>query len=554
MRLRLGVSRSGLCLACLSACAWTFLWTYLRKSLYTTAYAELPLGDGSWTYLLVVCLTVALALVACACRRPFDRLVDAPIAVVAFAAAGTACMAAMGWGLRGVSVGTLATGLTCVCLLVWAASFCVVFFAWVRLLCRLSFELGLEVVVICVLFAAFASFLLTVNTSDGSLRLELMNVAGLAVAGLCFAVARRIEGSGADRRERPAGPGESDGLGRTLPWLALCGVAFLVVGLLGYAHYFDDGFEGLSPWELAVDVLTFVVLGVMAAFSIYANRTTAGRRRMPITLVFAVVLGAFFVYFVVAVSFSTESALLYGLARLIRRISRVAAFLTVLVMAYQYALPPTSAFTLAFLIPSLLPKPIQMTLASADLGLAGTSGQGYALVALMTTGFFLTVCLVVFCLLNMDGRLARSLVGEEVWGGHEPGSGGTGLGLGGGPGAGLSAGLGAGLGVAGPAGMAGTLGAAPTSAAAGSAAGARRRDVCEAIGSETGLTHREVDVLELFSRGASAQEAALALCISTNTVNTHAMTLYRKLDVHSKRELVEMVGARLGEEGAVFRA
>lgn len=149
-----------------------------------------------------------------------------------------------------------------------------------------------------------------------------------------------------------------------------------------------------------------------------------------------------------------------------------------------------------------------MMVSSLAPGLSDALGQGYAMVALLTTGFFMTACLVVFCLLNIDGYLARSLLGSGGPDGAEGESGET----------------------------AASKGEADVSEA--------RRAACESIGDEYDLTRREVDVLDLFSRGLSAQKTALALSISVNTVNTHAMTLYRKLDIHSKQELVELVDGR----------
>ena len=532
MGMHRGMPRGRIVPLCLSTCAWVFLWTYLRKSLYAPMYETLPMAGASWVYPLLVALTVALAVMGAWRQRALVRLLDRSALVVGLGLAGSACLAVLTWGqpvLAGASAG-FADVVVYGCLVVAAVSFCVVFLAWVCQAHRQSFEAGLEVEVVVQLAAVFASFVLTTGASDGTPRLDVVNVVGLVVAGACLAGVRRLEGvvSGegeaamaspvqvgigtAGGQDTPAG-----GLGRALPWLALLGASFLVVGMLGYAHYFDDGFEGLGPWEIAVDVLTLVTLGVMAAFSVYANRTVMSRRRIPIVLVLGVVLAAFAVFFVAMLSFSMQGALLYGLARFIRRVSRVAAFLTVLVMVYQYALPPIGSFVLAFLIPSLLPKPVQMTLASADLGFVGAVGQDYVLVALMTTGFFLTACLVVFCLLNMDGRLARGLIAGS---GEEGGSGDS-----------LPRGA-----------VAGGL---------GTSNGPSHRATCEEIGRERGLTRREVDVLDLFSQGRSAQEAALELCISTNTVNTHAMTLYRKLDVHSKRELAELVEARRSELASV---
>jgi DNA-binding NarL/FixJ family response regulator len=51
------------------------------------------------------------------------------------------------------------------------------------------------------------------------------------------------------------------------------------------------------------------------------------------------------------------------------------------------------------------------------------------------------------------------------------------------------------------------------------------------------LTPREADVLEGLQLGRSNGEIAAALCVSVETVRTHARSVFRKLGVHSRREL-----------------
>ena len=51
------------------------------------------------------------------------------------------------------------------------------------------------------------------------------------------------------------------------------------------------------------------------------------------------------------------------------------------------------------------------------------------------------------------------------------------------------------------------------------------------------LTATEARVAELITAGASNREAAAALFVSVRTVETHVASLYRKLGVHSRREL-----------------
>ena len=47
--------------------------------------------------------------------------------------------------------------------------------------------------------------------------------------------------------------------------------------------------------------------------------------------------------------------------------------------------------------------------------------------------------------------------------------------------------------------------------------------------------------LELVVRGLDTPTIAQTLGVSDNTVRTHKKSLYRKLDVHSKQELLELM-------------
>jgi DNA-binding NarL/FixJ family response regulator len=55
---------------------------------------------------------------------------------------------------------------------------------------------------------------------------------------------------------------------------------------------------------------------------------------------------------------------------------------------------------------------------------------------------------------------------------------------------------------------------------------------------ETGLSAREIEILNAISRGFSYAESAAILGISVSTVHTHLKRIYGKLAVHSKTEAV----------------
>ncbi len=62
--------------------------------------------------------------------------------------------------------------------------------------------------------------------------------------------------------------------------------------------------------------------------------------------------------------------------------------------------------------------------------------------------------------------------------------------------------------------------------------------VAAAVEESSGLTPREVELLELFAKGSSYKEAARLLRISPLTVGNHVKSIYRKLAVHSRGEAV----------------
>ena len=69
---------------------------------------------------------------------------------------------------------------------------------------------------------------------------------------------------------------------------------------------------------------------------------------------------------------------------------------------------------------------------------------------------------------------------------------------------------------------------------------------CDALAAECGLTEREREVFGMLARGHNGYHIRDALTLSYNTVKTHVKRIYRKLDVHSQQELIDLVDARAG--------
>jgi DNA-binding CsgD family transcriptional regulator len=71
-----------------------------------------------------------------------------------------------------------------------------------------------------------------------------------------------------------------------------------------------------------------------------------------------------------------------------------------------------------------------------------------------------------------------------------------------------------------------------------------------ALVQDHGVTQREREVMELIVQGKSNKEIEEQLCISFSTVKNHAYSLYRKLDVNSRAQLMYLVMTSVPQSGA----
>lgn len=82
--------------------------------------------------------------------------------------------------------------------------------------------------------------------------------------------------------------------------------------------------------------------------------------------------------------------------------------------------------------------------------------------------------------------------------------------------------------------------AAETEADAAARAASEQRRTARAYLEERGLSPREMEVAELLMKGHSISAIAGKLFISENTTRGHAKSIYKKLAVHSRQELVDL--------------
>jgi DNA-binding CsgD family transcriptional regulator len=67
---------------------------------------------------------------------------------------------------------------------------------------------------------------------------------------------------------------------------------------------------------------------------------------------------------------------------------------------------------------------------------------------------------------------------------------------------------------------------------------------CEELADTYMLSRRETEVLFLLAKGHNAEFIQNKLCVSRSTAKTHINHIYRKMDIHTQQELLNMVDSR----------
>lgn len=69
----------------------------------------------------------------------------------------------------------------------------------------------------------------------------------------------------------------------------------------------------------------------------------------------------------------------------------------------------------------------------------------------------------------------------------------------------------------------------------------RWRQKCEFLANRYALSNRQREVFLLLAKGRNVKYIQDILCVSSHTVKSHIYSIYKKLDVHSQQELIDMV-------------
>lgn len=470
----------------LSVVASACLWTLIQRGALTLPFGALEVGGRALGSLLTVVCIVLGAIVLGALGWRASRLLSCSRMVVP-----AGCLGALA-----AVIGTLVPGSwgwpLVACLGVEALAYCVLFLAWCQ---AFVFQMGSQGPS-QTLLDQLAALVVSIAVTQVSARVvfggvHAVDIAAFVVASLCFGLwtARTDGAMGAwVAHSRPVAANESQRT-RDVLWLVAIACAFFFAGVLSYLPHLNETAVDRGAEDVLTVGFTLLFLAPLMMVCLRAGDASSGSSRGVWGALLAVTLVLLVAFFVLVLSLFSESAMQYGFARCVRRASRVATFLFLLLFSYRMGFSAVRCFALGFLVPMYAPKCLVYSLGYVLPDASVFSGNQ---VLLFTLAMALTLCIVIVLFLNFDGGLVRQMAG-------------------------------------------GVEEALPVDG---------REALCARIGEERGLTDRECEILDLLSQGYSGAKVCEELSISRGTLNTHSTALYRKLGIHSKQELIDLVHER----------
>ncbi len=490
--------------------ALSFLWPYYQRAFYRVTLFH-SLGDPSLAYFglfLVVFLAGCIAFALWAKRmeaviaRSSMLLIFAVLSVVATMYLSGMVVPVIA-GPAQIAFGVLATT-------GFALSMLVVSGAWALLLMRIAYARGLFNVVAVLVGSAMVSCLLSPSAVVSPLSTGIMPVFGVFVAGVgAWVLQRRLP-----EEKGGAKAGEYSTL-KQAPyvnmWLLPLIVYFLfsVLHAVGFASdattevHVNDGhlLGAISSFSVYVVFFFFSTLLLAASLNSLRSKLSNQRKAMFWVATMDVLIGIFSGLFL--------SSLLDGLAAdvvfvtsSVNRCFIVLLAVIVLFMTYQNSLSPLKTFGLfffgVFAVEKVLVYLVFPLLFSAHAGLAEQVAQQLGLVLGALSLVVLLVFLVRLCRSDALQLLFLSSTANVVVGDvHESAD--------------------------------------------------MRVAAVGRLASEQRLTKRESDILYYLSLGYSAKRIGETLYISERTVQTHTQNIYRKLNVHTRQMVIDLVEQEVSE-------
>lgn len=472
-----------------------FAWMYVAKGFFKESYfSALGYVDGVLAYCFFLTVLVGLTVLASTVGKGLVRSFRGRWTVPAFGVAGSASLLLV-QSFFGYLGEALSIVLCMVCLVTFAASFVVVFFSWVDEIRALAFSRSLNAVVVLVLAAMALAYVASPSNLNNSEYRTVLPIASLGLSGACYLAYIRT------RRDFGGAPLEKDidgadaGHADRKAWLVPLSLFVLAINLISYVEIFVPGYHVITSESPLTYVLPLILVLLLALAAVQSGETPFFKSRLFWHVCLGFLALMFLSFFMAVFVLAVQTNFCFDVMYLFRRMTEIMFFVIFMVIVYQEDLDPFPVFGVCYLVPLFVPSLIINAVrvflsqyAPDALAFIGEYAVGYALLL----GFCLILCLVLVCVMFVNGSVAKIVFSPSR---QSPDR------------------------------------------------GAKRGEACDRVGERFGLTQREKEILFCVSLGYSMRKTSEVLYISPSTVHTHTATVYKKLDVHSRQEVIDLVDA-----------
>ncbi|WP_302962378.1 helix-turn-helix domain-containing protein [uncultured Adlercreutzia sp.] len=471
----------------------SFLWPYYQRAFYRVTLFYRMGDDVVAAYGLFLIALLLGCIVAATRYRAVEGVLQRQPALL-LSAAGLSLVSAL--YLRGYvrAEGHLGDMLSYLAVVGYAVSFATISAGWAIALMRFVYTRGLFQGVAMLGSTAMAAKLISPTSAAVDSVFGLVPVMGLALSGGAVFAVSRWEAGG------PSMPYEKVG---EAPYLREWLIPVAAYGVFSVSHAIRYAFDMTNEVSVAGGeivpaspsysfTLTFLLFAaLLSGAALHSSRRgVPGVNRLAFwiaSLGVAIGLLAAPMLSLLAAEDDSFASMDAGTGCI-----TLLVCVCVLLLTYQNRLSPLQTFSLFWCLPIVVEKIIAYLVAPLVLGLAGEAAASWARPVIMFSFAATLVTLLLFLMQLCRGNALGLLFPASSPTGGDDGRDG-------------------------------------------------RRAACSAIGARSDLSDREVELLYYLSYGYSAKKTGETLFISERTVQTHTQNIYRKLDVHSKQAIIDLV-------------
>ena len=459
---------------------WAFMWLCFRNGvLGESVFGPVQYSVGYPVYIASVgSLCVSVVVLAFA-RAPLEALYRSRIGVIAIGIAAAISLGAIPLISSTVPISTFSTVLKCAFSVVHGVLFSALFVLWAMKIRELCVSAGLTKTLVALLIAMAASFLILPNDFrfTGYGRTVILVASPMASAALALC---RFEAVSSEKRE------PRSGLARVYRNVVLLSLFAVLVYMIAFARPVKPGFVELLPENPIGIGALFLLILVLVCLLFYAEKRSLFKNDTYLYVFSVLAFAAFAVLFALVYAEGSGSDFPFFLVDLLQRIVPIVVFLVLCIVVYRNGLDAVFAFSFALLLPFSACELVRISLSVAFPGFPGNT-----LLFLALLGFLMAVCWSAYLLLFNSGAI--------------------------------------------------TFFIEPFDEGPDESASASSQRIVSDLADRCGLTDRETEVLTYLACGYSVQRISEVLFISRNTAKSHIASIYRKTDLHTKQEIIDLI-------------